>query len=34
MWNVFRKLEFDSLISKMDLLSVRDEELPVNTEGT
>lgn len=26
--NVFRKLEFDSLISKMDLLSVRDEELP------
>lgn len=26
--NVFRKLEFESLISKMDLLTVKDEELP------
>ncbi|NLM09658.1 MAG: DNA polymerase I [Clostridiaceae bacterium] len=26
--NVFRKLEFDSLISKMDLLSVKGDELP------
>lgn len=26
--NVFRKLEFDSFISKMDLLTVKDKELP------
>ena len=31
--NIFRKLEFDSLIAKMDLISVNKEDLPKVSEN-